>query len=137
MGPRLHSRGSPNKGTKLNMATSPLPSWGPTSGWKCYITPAFSGVPKQGDRIKSGFLTPTFSGAPKSGVATYPLNSRESPKKGTVSKGATPFLPSRGPTSWRNYYVTPAFSGVPTQGDKIKSGYLTLPSRGCTSGRNC
>ena len=39
-----------------------LPSRGATSGRKCYVTPAFSGVPKQGDKIRSGCLTPAFSG---------------------------------------------------------------------------
>ena len=49
------------------MATSPLHSRGPTSGRKCYITPAFSGIPKYrgGDRIRSGYLAPAFSGAHK------------------------------------------------------------------------
>ena len=32
----------------MPLATSPLPSWGPTSGRNCYVTPAFSGVPKSG-----------------------------------------------------------------------------------------
>ena len=27
--------------------------WGPTSGRKCYITPAFSGIPNKGDNIKA------------------------------------------------------------------------------------
>ena len=31
---------------------------GPTSGRKCYVTRAFLGVPKQGDKIKSGYITP-------------------------------------------------------------------------------
>ena len=34
-------------GTKLELAASPLPSRGPTSGRECYVTPAFSG-PQQG-----------------------------------------------------------------------------------------
>ena len=41
---------------------------GPKRGRKFYVTPAFSGVPKQrGDKIRSGCLTPTFSGAQKRG----------------------------------------------------------------------
>ena len=32
--------------------------------------------------------------------------------------------------------LDPAFSGFPTQGHKIKSGYLTLPYRGPICGRN-
>ena len=45
----LHSRGSP----KTMRTKSELV--GPTSGRKCYITPAFSGVPKvKGDKIRIG-----------------------------------------------------------------------------------
>ena len=55
----MHSRGSPTKGSKIRsgpqqrgtkseMATSPLPSRGPKGGRKCYVTPTFSGVPKHG-----------------------------------------------------------------------------------------
>ena len=45
----LHSRGSPKTwGTKSELV-------GTISGWKCYITPAFSGIPKDmGDRIRIG-----------------------------------------------------------------------------------
>ena len=47
------------------MATSPLPSRGPKTGRKCYITPAISRVPnaKHGEKIRSGYLTLAFSGA--------------------------------------------------------------------------
>ena len=46
---------------------------GPIRGGKCYITPAFSGVPNKGDKIKAG---------PKEGGnATSPLHSRGSPTK--------------------------------------------------------
>ena len=49
------------------MAASPLPSWGPRSGRKCYVTPAFSVVPnaKRREKFRSGYLTPAFSGAHK------------------------------------------------------------------------
>ena len=81
----LRSRGSPKKGTKSELATSPLPSRGPTSGWNCYITPTFSGVPSKGGKIKSSkvvtsprlswgptsgrncYITPAFSGVPSKG----------------------------------------------------------------------
>ena len=53
------------KGGKIRSeAPSPLPSRGPTSGWKCYVTPAFPGIPKtMGVKIRSGHHTPAFSGA--------------------------------------------------------------------------
>ena len=42
-----------------------LLSRGPKKGRKCYVIPAFSGVPnaKRGEKIRSGCLTPAFSGA--------------------------------------------------------------------------
>ena len=78
---------------------------GPKRGRKCYITPAFSGVPNKGDKIKA---------APKEGGnATSPLHSRGSPEK-EINQSR----PKRG----RKCYITPAFSGVPNKGDKIKAG---------------
>ena len=55
---------------------------GPTSGRKCYITPAFSGVPNKGDKIKGG---PQVGGN-----ATSPLHSRGSPKKGGQNQNWMP-----------------------------------------------
>ena len=131
----VHSRGSPNMGTKSEVAASALPSWGPTSGPKCYVTYAFSGVLKQGDKIRSGCLTFAFSGAE---VLNNPC-SLGAPKQGDkIRNGRLTPLPSRGAARGRNCYVTYAFSGVPKQGDKIRSGCLTpLPSWGPTSGPKC
>ena len=54
------------RGATSEVDLSHLPSRGPTSGRKCYVTPAFSGIPKtKGDKIKSGYHNPAFSGAPK------------------------------------------------------------------------
>ena len=93
-----------------------------------YLTPAFSGVPNKGDKIKVG--------PEEGGNATSPLHSRGSPtpSAGTKSEVATSPLPSRGPQQrgqdqsgpkrGRKCYITPAFSGVPNakRGDKIKVG---------------
>ena len=118
----LHVRRSLIKGTKSKR---------PKRGQKCYITPAFSGVPNKGDKIKAN---------PKQGGnATSPLHSRESPIKRTKSKPAQkraemlhhPCIlggPQQrvrnqsGPKRGRKCYITPAFSGVPNNGDKIKAG---------------
>ena len=77
----------------------------PTSGRKCYITPAFLGVPVQGDKVKGG---PQVGGS-----ATSPLRSRVTQTRGQSQ---------RWPTSGRRCYITPAFLGVPVQGDKVKGG---------------
>ena len=50
-------RGPQQRGTKSEVATSPLPSRGPKRGGKCDIAPAFSGVPNKGHKIRSGHLT--------------------------------------------------------------------------------
>ena len=116
----LRSRGSPNKETKSKVPQKwaeflhhPCVVEGPqtrgqsqkcpTSGQNCYITPAFSRVPKQRDKVK---------GAPQvGGIATSPLR-LGGPQTRTQSQ--------RWPTGGRNGYITPAFSGVPKQGDKVK-----------------
>ena len=63
----LHSRGSPTKGTKSEVATSPLPSRWPKRGQDCYVTPIFLGNADKGDKIRSGYLTHAFSGVPNKG----------------------------------------------------------------------
>ena len=111
---------------------------GPTSGRKCYITLAFSGIPKDmGDKIRIGgahkwaemLHHPCILGDPQrhggqnqnwwgpqvGGNATSPLHSRGSPKTwGTKSELV-------GPTSGWKCYITPAFSGIPNKGDKVKA----------------
>ena len=130
----LHSRGSPNAwGTKSELV-------GPTSGPKCYITPAFSEIPKDmGNKIRIGgahkwaemLLLPCFLGAPQrhgeqnqnwwgpqvGRNAKSPLHSRGSAKTwGTKSELV-------GPRSGRKRYITPAFSGIPKDmGGKIRIG---------------
>ena len=61
----LRSRRSPEEGTKSEVAASPLPSWGPTSGQNCFATPTFSRVPGSGDKIRSGYIAPALLGAHK------------------------------------------------------------------------
>ena len=46
----VRSWGSPQKGTKSQVVTSPMPSQGPKNGRTCYITLAFLGVPQKGDK---------------------------------------------------------------------------------------
>ena len=128
----VHSRGSPKTwGTKSDLV-------GPTR--KCYITPAFSGIPKDignkiriggahkwagmlhhpsilGDRQRHGGQNQKWWGPQVGGNATSPLHSRGSPKTwGTKSEEV-------GPTSGRECYITPAFSGIPKDiGNKIRIG---------------
>ena len=176
----LRSWGSPNQGTKskvphkwAELLHHPCVLGGPqtrgqsqrwpTSGQNCYITLAFSGVPKQGDKVKGG---PQVGG-----IATSPLRSWGSPHMGTKSKvphkwaellhhpcvlGApnTRGQSQRCPTSGQNCYITPAFLGVPKQRDKVKGGRqmgriaISLLRLGCpqtrgqsqrcpTNGQNC
>ena len=93
---------------------------------KCSVTRTFSGVRKREDKIRIGYLILAFSGAHNWTQLLRnpcPLGSRT---KGTKSKVATSPLAAQWPTSGRNCYVTPAFSGVPGKGDKIKSGCIGI-----------
>ena len=126
----LHSRGSPmpsvgskirsgpkQRGTKSEMVASPLPSRGPKKRAEMLCHPCILG-------------SPTPNAASKI---------RSSPQqRGTKSQVAASPLPSRGPKRGRKCYITPAFSGIPnvkrgeqnqkwspTEGNKIRSGYLT------------
>ena len=114
------------------MATSPLPSRGLKRGRKCYITPAFLGIPNIGDKNKKWLPHPCLLGGPKEGRnATSPLHSPGSPTpsvaskirsgpqhRGTKSEVAASPLPSRGPKRGRKCYITRAFLGIPNLGDK-------------------
>ena len=86
------------------MAASPLPSRGPTTERKCYVTPAFSGVSKQKGtksevvasplpspgpkRGRKCYVTPAFSGVPKKGFKKGPHRaSGKKPLKGVLKGG--------------------------------------------------
>ena len=122
---------------------------GPKRWQKCYITLAFSGVSDEGGQNQNWLAQPCFfRGRKVNGNATSPLHSRGSRTKGRKSKRAQkraemlhhPFIlgapqqrgtrselasstvPFQGHKSGRKCYVTPAFSGSPKKGDKIKAG---------------
>ena len=142
----LHSRGSPTKGTKSKWAHK----WaemlhhpcilggpqqrgqnqsGPTSGRKCYITPAFSAVPNEmGTKSElagptSGqkcYITPAFSGNPKERGDKIRIGGAHKWAEmlhhpcilgGPQQRGQN----QSGPTSGRKCYITPAFSGIPNE----------------------
>ena len=78
---------------------------GPTRGRKCYITPAFSGVPNKGGQNQNSKPTPGVT------MMHHPT------KRGF--KDCPGFLHSTGrfgPKRGRKCYITPAFSGVPNKG---------------------
>ena len=56
-GSKKHRNGSQKRQTKSEEATSPLPPKGPKRRRKCYLTPAFSGIPntkRSKQKIRSG-----------------------------------------------------------------------------------
>ena len=117
------------------MGTSPLPSRRPKRGRKCYITPAFLGIPNIGDKNKKWLPHPCLLGGPKEGRnATSPLHSPGSPTpsvaskirsgpqhRGTKSEVAASPLPSRGPKGG-TFATSPVHSrGSPTPSWGAKS----------------
>ena len=131
MGRRVHpnrAMATPTRGTKSDVVASPPPSPGPTNARNCCVTHAISNVPKQGNKIKSGYLTNAFSGARKRAVLLRNhcvLGGPQRQARGTKSKVPASSLPSLGPTNGRKCYITLAFSGVPnTKGGEQNQKWL-------------
>ena len=110
----LHSRGVPKqRKAKSKGAPSPLTFQGPTSGRKCYVTPAFSGVQKRADMLRQ------------------PLHSLGSTNKGGKHQKWLPQPAFSEAQKGRKRYVTSAFSGVPKQkGTKSKAATSPFPFGG-------
>ena len=120
----VHSRGSLTKGTKSELATSSLPSPGPTSGRKWYVTRAFSGVPNKGDKIRMGYLTLPSRG-PTSGRNCYVTRAFSGvPNKGDKIRIGYLNPAFLGAHKWVELLHNPCILGVPSKGDKMKSGYI-------------
>ena len=139
-GPQCQERGA-----KSEVVASPLPSWGPKRGRKCYVTPAFSGVPnaKHAEQNQKWLPHPCLLGGPKEGGnATSPLHSRGSPTPSAGSKirsgCLTPaFLGAQNTAEMLRY---PCILGGPqrqARGAKSQVPASTLPSGGPGTGRKC
>ena len=158
----MHARGSATRGTKSEVATSPLPSRGPKKGAELLCNPCILGRPQQGHKIRSGYLTRVFSGAQKTAellcnpcilggrqlggknqkwlphpcLLGGPQEGGSATKRNKIrSRYLTP--PFSGARRGEICYATRAFSGVPNKGGKIGSGYFNPPFSGAQGGPNC
>ena len=116
------------RGTKSEVAASPLPSRGPKKRAEMLRHPyILGGSPNKRGQNQKRLPHPCLLRGPKEGGnAMSPLHSRGFPNKGTKSKGATPPLPSRGPKKRAEMLCHPCILGGPqTKGGKIKRGCLT------------
>ena len=141
----LHSRKSPTpsamskirsgpqpRGTKSQVAASPLPSRGPKGGRTCNVTPAFSGVPNtkrgeqnqkwsptKGNKIRIGCPTPAFSGGPKEGGnAMSPLHSCRPQRQARGAKSEV--VPYKGEQN-QNWPPNACLLGGPKEGGNAMS----------------
>ena len=120
------------RGTKSELATPPLRSWGPRRGQKCCVTPGSSGIPKQRGTRSALAATPlssrgrirgqkcyvsrVFSGKPKQ---------RGKPKQTNIIGSLTPAFP--GAQKRAEVLHNPFVLGDPqTKGEEISIGCLTL-----------
>ena len=118
-------REAPDKGIKSEVAASPLPSRGSTSGRKCYVTPPFSRVPKQGNKCKSGCLPCLLGGPQEGGSATYLLHSRVS-KYGDRMRSGCLNPAFSGAHKRAEVLCTPCILGGSQTSDKHRSGCPNL-----------
>ena len=132
----LHSQVSPTKGnkirsgpqqrgTKSEVAASPMPSPGPKRGRKCYVSPTFSGVTNKGGQNHKWLPHPYLLRGPKEGGnATSPLHSRGSPTKGNKTRRGCLTHAFPGAQKRAEMLHHPYILGSPTEGNKIIGGYL-------------
>ena len=118
---------------------------GPKKGWKCYVTPAFSGIPNIGEQNQKWLPHPSLPGGPKEGgSAMSPLRSWGSPTEGNENKSgpqkggsATSPLHSRGSRDkgtkskvahkWAEVLRNPDVLSVPGKG--FKNGRRRAPGK--------
>ena len=131
--------GPQQRGTKSEVAASPLPFGGPKRGQKCDVTPAFSGVPNKGLQNRKWLPQPCLLRGPKERRnETSPLNSQGSPTKGNkIRRGClTPaFLGAQKRAEMRRHHC---ILQIPQKrGTKSKRAASPLPSSGAKSGHKC
>ena len=115
----LHSHGSPNKGTKSEVATSPLPSREPTNGRKCYVTPPSRGspTPARGTKSEVAASPPPSMGPTNANVAvTQKFCPVVGPREGSGEVATSDFLSALiagDPREWRDDVAFPPSFGLP------------------------
>ena len=124
--------GPQQRGAKSELAASAMPSRGPKSGRKCYVTPAFSGVPNKGEQNQNSLPQPCLLGGPKAGgSATSPLHSWGSPTKGSKIRIGCLSHAFSGAQKWAEVLRHPGVLEGPQQrGAKSELAASAMPSRG-------
>ena len=133
-------------GAKSEVAASTMLSRGPKRGRKCYVTPAFSGMPNKREQNQKWLPDPCLLGGPKEGGNDMsPLHSRRFPtpsagskmrsgpqQRGTKSEVAASPLPSRGPKRERKCYAPRLRAGEQNEEwpERGPGGYITPTTRG-------
>ena len=116
-----------------------MPSRGPKSGQKCYVTPAFSRVANKGGQNRNWLPEPCLIGGPKvGGSAMSPLHPRGSPKKGNKIRIGWHSSAFSGAQTWAEVLRHPCILRGPQQrGKKSELATLAMPSQGPKSGQKC
>ena len=132
-------RGPQQRGAKSELAASAMPSPGPKSGWKCYATLAFFGVPNKGEQNQNWLPQPCLlRGQKVGGSATPPLHSQGSPtKRSKIRMGCLNHAFS-GAKKWAEVLRNPSIlEGFQQRGAKSELNASAMPSRGPKSRRKC
>ena len=146
--------GPPQRGTKSEVAASPLPSQGAKRGQKCYGTRAFSGIPnaKRGVQNLKWLASPLFSRGPKRGQKCYATPTFSGIPNGERGEQNQKWSPTKG-NKIRSGYLSPAFSGAQKRAEMLRHACILgdpqhrgtysevatspLPSRGPKRGQKC
>ena len=146
----VQSRGPPMMESQIRIGSSAMPSWGHKCGRKCYVSPAFSGVPNKWEPNQNCLPQPrgiksqlaashAFSGVQKLGeCATSPPCSRGSPTKGNKIRIGCLSHAFSGAQKWLEVLCYPCIRGGPQQrGKESEVAAVAVPSRVPNRGRRC
>ena len=127
------------RGPKSEVAASATPSRRPKSGWKCYVTPAFSGVPNKGQRKENWLPKTCLLGGPKVGASPMsPLHSLGSPTEGNKIRSSCLSHAFSRAQKWAKVLRHPcSLEGPQERGSNSELAASTIPSRGPKSRRKC
>ena len=131
--------GPQQRETKSELVAVAMPSRVPKSGWKCYVTPAFSGVPNKREQNNIWLPQLCLLGGPKvGGSATSPLHSRGCPpKRDRIRIGCLKHAFARA-QKWTEVLRHPRIVRGPQQSrTKSELAASAMPSRGPKSGQKC
>ena len=131
----VQSRGPPIMESQIRIGSSAMPSRGHKCGRKCYVTPAFSGVPNKWEQNQNCLPQPCLLGGQQWVEVLGQPCILGGPQQGGRKSRLAAIHAFWGVHKWANVLHHPRVLGGPQQkGTKSELAASAMPSRGLKSG---